>query len=121
MLAIELSFIIVLIVVNGALAMSELAVVSSRPARLKALQDRDVGGAGRALALASDPGKFLSSVQIGITRTGAKADCTAQSGGCCSQSCSGHGMAGVAGRTAGMAARHFRPRRPSHSRAEGAE
>jgi putative hemolysin len=70
MLAIELSIIVVLVVVNGALAMSELAVVSSRPARLRALMDRGVVGAGRALALASDPGKFLSSVQIGITLVG---------------------------------------------------
>ena len=50
--------------------MSELAIVSSRPARLKAMIDRDVNGAGRALALGANPGRFLSTVQIGITLVG---------------------------------------------------
>jgi putative hemolysin len=50
--------------------MSELAVVSSRPARLAALVEKNVKGSRRALALASDPGKFLSTVQIGITLIG---------------------------------------------------
>lgn len=70
MLALELGIIVVLIVVNGLLAMSELAVVSSRPARLAALVEKGVTGSRRALALASDPGKFLSTVQIGITLVG---------------------------------------------------
>jgi len=60
----------VLVCINGLLAMAELAVVSSRRSRLQALVDRDVVGSRRALALASDPGKFLSSVQIGITLVG---------------------------------------------------
>jgi putative hemolysin len=50
--------------------MSELAIVSSRPARLAALVEKNVTGSRRALALASDPGKFLSTVQIGITLIG---------------------------------------------------
>src|SRR6476661_3301455 len=50
--------------------MSELAIVSSRPARLAALVEKGVPGSRRALALASDPGKFLSTVQIGITLIG---------------------------------------------------
>src|SRR5258705_1419086 len=50
--------------------MSELAIVSSRPARLAALVEKGVRGSRRALALASDPGKFLSTVQIGITLIG---------------------------------------------------
>src|SRR6266568_3874604 len=50
--------------------MSELAIVSSRPARLAGLVEKGVSGARRALALASDPGKFLSTVQIGITLIG---------------------------------------------------
>ena len=50
--------------------MAELAVVSSRRARLQALVNREVVGARRALALASDPGRFLSTVQIGITLNG---------------------------------------------------
>jgi len=70
MLLIELSAVIFLIVVNGLLALSEMAIVSSRVSRLKTLADRDVVGARRALALASDPGRFLSAVQIGITLVG---------------------------------------------------
>ncbi|NGN41233.1 HlyC/CorC family transporter [Mesorhizobium sp. CGMCC 1.15528] len=70
MLYIEVAIVVVLICVNGLLAMSELAIVSSRPARLKAMIDRNVKGAGRALELGSNPGKFLSSVQIGITLVG---------------------------------------------------
>src|SRR5258707_3992750 len=50
--------------------MSELAIVSSRPARLAALVEKGIRGSRRALALASDPGKFLSTVQIGITLVG---------------------------------------------------
>src|SRR3954454_20727971 len=64
-LGMELAIVAVLIVVNGLLAMSELAIVSSRPARLQGLADKGVGGSRRALALASNPGKFLSTVQIG--------------------------------------------------------
>ncbi|MFD1984854.1 hemolysin family protein [Mesorhizobium newzealandense] len=70
MLYVEIAIVVVLICVNGLLAMSELAIVSSRPARLKAMIDRGVNGAGRALELGSNPGKFLSSVQIGITLVG---------------------------------------------------
>ena len=70
MLSLELAIIAALIVVNGLLSMSELAVVSSRPARLALLAEKRVSGALRALALASDPGKFLSTVQIGITLVG---------------------------------------------------
>ncbi|CDX44177.1 conserved membrane hypothetical protein [Mesorhizobium sp. ORS 3359] len=70
MLYVEIAVVAVLILVNGLLSMSELAIVSSRPARLKAMIDRNVKGAGRALALGSNPGKFLSSVQIGITLVG---------------------------------------------------
>src|SRR5260370_1491576 len=50
--------------------MSELAIVSARPARLAALVERGITGSRRALALSSDPGKFLSTVQIGITLIG---------------------------------------------------
>lgn len=70
MLYVEIATVLVLIVVNGVLSMSELAVVSSRPARLKAMIERGVKGSRRALALTSDPGRFLSSVQIGITLVG---------------------------------------------------
>ncbi|RUU92099.1 HlyC/CorC family transporter [Mesorhizobium sp. M7A.F.Ca.MR.176.00.0.0] len=70
MLYVEIAIVVVLICVNGLLSMSELAIVSSRPARLKAMIDRGINGAGRALELGSNPGKFLSSVQIGITLVG---------------------------------------------------
>jgi putative hemolysin len=69
-LYLELAIVTVLIVVNGLLSMSELAIVSSRPARLAGLVDKGVSGSRRALALAADPGKFLSTVQIGITLIG---------------------------------------------------
>ncbi len=59
-----------LIMLNGLLAMSELAIASSRAAKLRAMADRKVKGSRRALALASDPGRFLSTVQIGITLIG---------------------------------------------------
>jgi len=67
---VELSIIFALILLNGALAMSELAVVSSRPARLKPMIDAGRSGAASALKLAEDPGRFLSTVQIGITAVG---------------------------------------------------
>jgi putative hemolysin len=70
MIYFEIGTVIVLVIVNGLLAMSELAIVSARPARLKAMIDRQVPGARRALALSADPGRFLSTVQIGITLVG---------------------------------------------------
>jgi CBS domain containing-hemolysin-like protein len=70
MLYIELAIVIVLILVNGLLALAELAIVSSRRARLQALVDREVIGSRRALALASNPGRFLSTVQVGISLVG---------------------------------------------------
>ena len=70
MLILELAIIVVLIVVNGLLSMSELAIVSSRPARLKILAQKQTRGAEIALKLASDRGRFLSTVQIGITLVG---------------------------------------------------
>lgn len=70
MLYTEIAIVVVLICVNGLLAMSELAIVSSRPARLKTMVDRNIRGAARALELGANPGKFLSTVQIGITLVG---------------------------------------------------
>jgi len=69
-LFLEILIVAVLTLVNGLLAMSELAVVSSRPARLKVLAAEGKRGATVALKLQEDPGKFLSSVQIGITLVG---------------------------------------------------
>ncbi len=67
---VELLIVVVLTLVNGVLAMSELAVVSARPARLKVMAADGNKGATVAMRLAEDPGKFLSSVQIGITLVG---------------------------------------------------
>lgn len=66
----EILIILGLIALNGVFALSELAVVSARRSRLRAFADANVWGAKRALALASDPGRFLSTVQIGITFVG---------------------------------------------------
>ncbi len=59
-----------LILLNGVLAMSELAVVSSRRARLQAMHRKGSRGAKTALELHEQPGRFLSTVQIGITLVG---------------------------------------------------
>ncbi|ADH91706.1 protein of unknown function DUF21 [Ancylobacter novellus DSM 506] len=66
----EIAVVILLVLFNGVLAMAELSVVSARPARLRAMADNGVRGARIALALAADPGRFLSTVQIGITLIG---------------------------------------------------
>lgn len=63
----ELIIAAVLILLNGVFALSELAVVSARKPRLKALSEQGRPGARAALMLADDPGRFLSTVQIGIT------------------------------------------------------
>lgn len=59
-----------LILINGLFALSELAVVSARIPRLKAMAASGTVGANSALALAANPGRFLSAVQIGITLIG---------------------------------------------------
>ncbi len=65
----EILVIAALIALNGLLALSELAIVSARPARLKPLEGKH-RGATQALRLAENPGRFLSTVQIGITLVG---------------------------------------------------
>ncbi len=65
----ELLLLFVLILLNGVFAMSEIAIVSSRRARLIQMAETSPG-ARRALALASEPTRFLSSVQVGITSIG---------------------------------------------------
>lgn len=67
---IDTTIIIALIALNGVFSMSELAIVSSRKPRLEAMERRGNKGAGRALLLAANPGRFLSTVQIGITLIG---------------------------------------------------
>lgn len=67
---IDVLIILFLVALNGVFAMSELAIVSSRRARLKAMAKTGRSGAQTALDLAADPGRFLSTVQIGITLIG---------------------------------------------------
>ena len=69
-LYLEILIVAVLTIINGVLAMSELAIVSARPARLKILIDKGSMRARMALRLAEEPGRFLSTVQIGITLVG---------------------------------------------------
>ncbi|WP_151719313.1 hemolysin family protein [Gemmobacter serpentinus] len=66
----EIAIVVLLTLVNGGLAMSELAIVSARTARLKVMADKGSSGARIAMGLAENPGRFLSSVQIGITLVG---------------------------------------------------
>jgi len=67
MIWVDLLIVAVLIGLNAFFALSEIAVVSSRPARLQAMASDDVRGAAAALRLTEDPTGFLSAVQIGIT------------------------------------------------------
>jgi len=69
-IAIEILTIFILLLLNGVFAMTELATVSSRRTRLKAMADEGSKGAKTALVLLDDPTRFLSSVQIGITLIG---------------------------------------------------
>jgi putative hemolysin len=66
----ELAVVIVLVVLNGVFAFSELALVSARRPRLRAMAEAGRPGASAALAVAEDPGRFLSTVQVGITLVG---------------------------------------------------
>ena len=66
----DIALLLFLILLNGVLAMSEIAIVSSRRARLVQLADAGNSGARHALRLASEPTRFLSSVQVGITSIG---------------------------------------------------
>ncbi len=67
---VDVVIILALVVLNGVFAMSELAIVSSRRPRLQAAEKNGKSGARAALTLAEDPGRFLSTVQIGITLVG---------------------------------------------------
>jgi magnesium and cobalt exporter, CNNM family len=69
-MTLEILFILLLIIANGILAMSEMAVVSARKARLEERANRGDARARAALDLANAPEEFLSSVQIGITLVG---------------------------------------------------
>lgn len=66
----EIAIVVLLTLVNGFLAMSELAIVSSRTTRLKTMAEQRRRGAESALELQEHPGRFLSAVQVGITLVG---------------------------------------------------
>ena len=66
----EIFIILILILLNGVFAMSEIAMVSARKSRLETEAKKGDVAAKKALSLASNPGKFLSTVQIGITLIG---------------------------------------------------
>jgi hypothetical protein len=69
-MGIEAVVVLILIIANGFLSMSELAIVSARTARLQQMAVRGNRGSSVAIELAADPNRFLSSVQIGITPIG---------------------------------------------------
>ncbi len=100
----DVLLIVALIALNGAFAMSELAIVSSREARLKGMAKGGSSGARCALDLAADPGRFLSTVQIGITLIGilAGADSGASLGGPVSQRLALLGIESETARTVGF-------------------
>ncbi|OYW57158.1 MAG: DNA-binding protein [Rhizobiales bacterium 17-65-6] len=66
----EILIVIALVLLNAVLAAAELSIVSARPARLRSRADRGHKGAKAALLLGAEPGRFLSTVQIGITLIG---------------------------------------------------
>jgi putative hemolysin len=70
MLWLQIAIVFLLILLNGFFAMAEMAVVSARKARLQHAADTGRSGARLALELKRDPGRFLSTVQIGITIIG---------------------------------------------------
>ncbi|WP_404415253.1 hemolysin family protein [Brevundimonas vesicularis] len=70
MLLIAIAVVLLLVVLNGLFAMTELAVVSSRKSKLQARAERGDRGARAALKLSEEPTQFLSAVQVGITLIG---------------------------------------------------
>jgi putative hemolysin len=100
----DLAILAGLILVNGVFSMSELAIVSARTAKLRMAAEKGSRGAKTALALAGDPGKFLSTVQIGITLVGivAGAFSGATMGGPVAERLVGFGMAPDTARTVAL-------------------
>ena len=66
----DVLILVALIVFNGLFAMSEMALITSKRAKLQKAADAGDTGAQSALALGSDPNQFLSTVQVGITSIG---------------------------------------------------
>ena len=67
MAVLEIITVAVLVLLNGYLAMCELAIVSSRRSQLERREGGGDSGARAALILANGPAQFLASLQIGIT------------------------------------------------------
>ncbi|ONG57276.1 hemolysin C [Pseudoroseomonas deserti] len=78
--ALELAVILLLVLLNGIFAMSELAIVSARKVRLLGMQRQGRAGASAALTLMEDPQRFLPTVQVGITLVGVLAGAFAGQG-----------------------------------------
>lgn len=66
----EIAIVIALVVLNGLLAMSEIALLTARKARLQKLIDEGDTAAAAAVRMGQDPNRFLSTIQIGITFVG---------------------------------------------------
>src|SRR3989338_15358 len=66
----ELIIILLLIIISGIFAMTEIAIVSSRKSKLQQMAQKGNDNAKKALELANNPNKLLSTVQIGITFVG---------------------------------------------------
>jgi putative hemolysin len=66
----QILIVLLLILLNGVFATSEMALVSARRARLAVLERKGVAGAALARRLADDPQHFLPTVQVGITLVG---------------------------------------------------
>src|SRR5690242_14606692 len=65
--ALDLAILLILFLLNGFFAMAEMSIVSSRRIRLRQMAEDGRRGAQQALALADNPGSFLSAIQVGIT------------------------------------------------------
>ncbi len=70
MIALAIAVVLLLVVLNGLFAMTELAVVTSRKSKLQSRAERGDKGARKALDLSEEPTQFLSAVQVGITLIG---------------------------------------------------
>jgi putative hemolysin len=66
----DIIILLILILINGAFAMAEMAVISARKAKLRVMADQGNIKAEKALELSEKPGNFLSTIQIGITLIG---------------------------------------------------
>ena len=93
MLTIAIVVVLLLVVLNGLFAMTELAVVSSRKSKLQSRAERGDRGARAALRLSEEPTQFLSAVQVGITLIGILAGA--------------YGQASIAGQLDEILTRHF--------------